>query len=1207
MDNDVTMSDGQETNYPAPGSAPSTPYPALDQSGSTGSQRRVSLPATYFPPATGKIAPSMAETARGYLSLAQYFEIGRAPDHSLQAQSQPDRDQDDNENGNEDNDGGDDEEEEEQQPTGSSRLPTSVEPYFPPAPEPEEVWTSLPGTHHLPDDDYLEAQNRVAWPQRLDSSTNHSAGNSPMRGKRGRPRGRSSGRKGWKWALKGTDHEDMFQSPRITAEASGTRRRGRGSRANRGGIPRGRPRGTTAGGRAVPVDPGEAFKALQAKATAAFLDNDLDKALEFSLQAVTENPEVSAAHFLIDQVMTAQGRHEDAMQAHWMAVITSRNAESWLQHGERLLELAGDDKSKGDFDAAFRCFSEALKLDKNNIEIRSKKVDLFVDMKAYTHAFRECRAILKLKPGDTDMLWKLAELLKLTKNSKHSRQTREERGFRTIDAYRAAFHSWRGEDVFGDVEMQWAHLDVYIDLLEEMGTPPNDCIRELKQIARWLLGRSHEIFWDSLNDDREYDLTPERRMQTDFWRGRLFTLDEARYGNGLPVWMRAKIGYMRARMGFLYREEALMHLSALLLQPAAAEDNPETFMLAAERLSGLYWYQDAVKFYEAAKNGEHADGTRFFVGMGRCYKKLERIDDAEKAFQSAISLNDHKMDARIELARLYAETGRKDDAAKVAHAISRIGRESIQRSEKTLITRHLARPLIPASKNRGPMTVSSAVLKHLPNQRFNPDGEARQDTTEDFPAGKDDVDDEDGGSDDETESVPGSLGQASSVPAKKAGKKGIMAYEEQMQLLRQQRARVQRSHEMVKKLWPFIDTESESNEEVARQWMEHAGAMANEFTSTKAFYPSIRSDRFAGLLTGRNASTKQVIAEMESLMKQMRDVSMENGDESETIPSTDDITSGDFHDISFQEWHRIMSDLALQHARFADQEKCNSVIDALTRGNVFRHDFALYNTTLALSIYCAIVFNDRELFLETSRQYLHQSDYRSGMAYQVFAAASSIGYGETPFDYDGSKMQQWTHKQVKVHDILIMDPEMRDKWEWGTVGNEGKEQRHNRLGKVDDGLIPGLLTAYAHIVTSKRRVHSATSLSYLFRALALQPDEVVVNLSIAINYIIDGLKRSDPESVGLDRQKTIQEGLGFFWRYYNARVATGQKCHLQEAEYNAARIWDLLGWTRLAAKGYEKVLKLSLQVREEAERQGEEAEDVASEAAFALQRDLHRG
>ena len=95
-------------------------------------------------------------------------------------------------------------------------------------------------------------------------------------------------------------------------------------------------------------------------------------------------------------------------------------------------------------------------------------------------------------------------------------------------------------------------------------------------------------------------------------------------------------------------------------------------------------------------------------------------------------------------------------------------------------------------------------------------------------------------------------------------------------------------------------------------------------------------------------------------------------------------------------------------------------------------------------------------------------------------------------------------------------------------------------------------------------------MSYLFRALALQPENIVVNLSVATTYVANAMRTNAD-----DRQYGIARGLSFLNRYCDLRKASGKACHLQEAEFNTARMWHLLGLTHLAIPAYEKVLNLT--------------------------------
>jgi general transcription factor 3C polypeptide 3 (transcription factor C subunit 4) len=90
-----------------------------------------------------------------------------------------------------------------------------------------------------------------------------------------------------------------------------------------------------------------------------------------------------------------------------------------------------------------------------------------------------------------------------------------------------------------------------------------------------------------------------------------------------------------------------------------------------------------------------------------------------------------------------------------------------------------------------------------------------------------------------------------------------------------------------------------------------------------------------------------------------------------------------------------------------------------------------------------------------------------------------------------------------------------------------------------------------------------------------------------------------------NRQFQIQQGLSFVYRYYDLRTKTGNAVLQQEAEFNVGRVWHGLGLVQLALPSYERCIKLTERVRQEAEDGMSDAvaghEDFATEAAFAIQ------
>jgi general transcription factor 3C polypeptide 3 (transcription factor C subunit 4) len=241
-----------------------------------------------------------------------------------------------------------------------------------------------------------------------------------------------------------------------------------------------------------------------------------------------------------------------------------------------------------------------------------------------------------------------------------------------------------------------------------------------------------------------------------------------------------------------------------------------------------------------------------------------------------------------------------------------------------------------------------------------------------------------------------------------------------------------------------------------------------------------------------------------------------------------------------------------------------------------------------------MMFNDGRFMTETVQQYDFPGVDRSAKETRLIAASGQLSHGEAHLYHRNT--QHLAQFAVKKQDFLAMPPGMRSQVDWGD-----DDSRLNDLAKrnrdTSNELDPGLLTMYAHIMGSKYG-KSHVALSYLFRALALQPRNIVVNLSIAITY----LAISTQNDVA-NRQYTIAEGQAFLYRYYDLQTASGKASHLQEAEYNMGRAWHLLGRTYLAVPAYEKALRLSQQVQQEAEVEGKargEAEDFAPEAALAL-------
>jgi general transcription factor 3C polypeptide 3 (transcription factor C subunit 4) len=107
-----------------------------------------------------------------------------------------------------------------------------------------------------------------------------------------------------------------------------------------------------------------------------------------------------------------------------------------------------------------------------------------------------------------------------------------------------------------DPELMWKMLDLYMDLLVH-ASKWEEALLQLRYLARWILGRPEESFWDKFEDDREWDFDDEpRRVEVQEFIASAHPLEA--YGEGLPIELRQKIGLIRLGMGLQYQSEALV-------------------------------------------------------------------------------------------------------------------------------------------------------------------------------------------------------------------------------------------------------------------------------------------------------------------------------------------------------------------------------------------------------------------------------------------------------------------------------------------------------------------------------------------------------------------------------------------------------------------------------------------------------------------------
>ncbi|KAL8651816.1 MAG: hypothetical protein Q9226_004535 [Calogaya cf. arnoldii] len=204
--------------------------------------------------------------------------------------------------------------------------------------------------------------------------------------------------------------------------------------------------------------------------------------------------------------------------------------------------------------------------------------------------------------------------------------------------------------------------------------------------------------------------------------------------------------------------------------------------------------------------------------------------------------------------------------------------------------------------------------------------------------------------------------------------------------------------------------------------------------------------------------------------------------------------------------------------------------------------------------------------------------------YRLFSAVNRLCDGGNSW-FNCGPSQKYVLRQLKAMDQSLVGQRQHsipfhEKASYTTRDDEG-----NPIQASDMDL--SLLMLYGYILYLGKSYSLA--LNYFYRAFALAPTNPTINLSLALAYIQHALKRQSE-----NRHHLVTQGLTFLFTYYDLRHQSPVQSEQQEADFNVARTYHMLGLTHLAIPYYERCLASQI------DRCGNTGVDFTIEAAFAL-------
>lgn len=855
----------------------------------------------------------------------------------------------------------------------------------------------------------------------------------------------------------------------------------------------GRPRGPPRGPRKAAA-PTADIKMRLGIANEHFQALNYTETIAAAAEIIRINAETYEAWNLMATSLHELGQVDNALKAlMYAAHLRPKEPLPWVVAAEYALNEMGQSRECYLANASF-CYAGAVRANPRDLNIRLKKAEVLIERGNLGNAIAEYKHILSRCPHDLGILEKLAEL------SIDSGDVQP-----VIELYTRSIAHYKTFDDVCNTPFSWSNLDVFVTLYE-FAENYQDAIMELRSIARWLLGRKDEEYWDNIKtNDSEWDLSDSRRVTVPEFEFEKYPWST--YGHGLPMELRMKLGLYRMQLGC--HDEAMIHFDILGLLDDVG--NCRTIEYAhflrpiADQFRNASFHKEALRYYQSlAKIPEEVDSS-LYTEIGICLVKLHKDSEAEEYFISALREDCDSIDARMELAKMFERLGRMEEAFNLVNQAMHLRR-----------TKHLS----------GEIQAEANGKNIEPKRR-----KAKKPRQVNSKASKNSI-------------YMDEITRAEHLKA-------------QLQVLKQE-----------------LDGMRSGNPQSLFPWMAAAKDLTDDFRGFKTFYPWDKFIKFIGY-----SGNSRILAEtpLDSDLTAMAErLSKGLGAESQEAQSSEVDIPKDYRGISFSTWLDIFLEYALCLARNGNAHESYELCEAAKDAIVFYHsreDMFLINVAWCL---CALFSNDEETCASVARFFMREYQFTTD-SYRLFAAMLRICQSPVSW-YSSGPTQKYVLRQIKAMDAAL------------TSENDGlrlkDSKEHDRATLNMD--IP-LLMLYGHILYAGTSY--AYALNYFLRADALDPDNPMICLSTGLAYMHHALKRQAE-----NRQHSILQGLTFIHSYYMKRKLSTSVEERQEAHFNVARCYHLLGLVQLAIPYYWKVFgEVSNYTH------GDQHENVILDTAYNLQ------
>ncbi|KAK9768701.1 transcription factor TFIIIC subunit tfc4, variant 4 [Basidiobolus ranarum] len=411
------------------------------------------------------------------------------------------------------------------------------------------------------------------------------------------------------------------------------------------------------------------------EANLLYVEQKYTEAIGTLQEIIRLSPNVHKAWFTLGMIQEELGNEDKALQLYLVAAhLTLKDGALWKRLG--LMS-----KKQGAVQQAIYCFSRAISADYHDVDAIWDRSFLYADSGQLRKAIEGYKSILQYVPYHMNVIRELTRIY-IQINDLNSAITFFEEALshylqrEATQSIHTPVTLNNAADIFG---FDYSDLNIMVELYMMMGDFEK-AIHSLKRGVRKLHGRDKEVWWDTVEDDREFDETPTSGI-----------------ASVLPLELRAKLGECRLMLGQV--NQAKIHFKYLFKN--SIEKYADLYHEVAETYMEKRMFEEALAVYEEIINHEVTDGPIAWVQMAICHRELGNLDSAVELYTAAVEAIPEDLDNKIALAEIYEELGEEERALELVIEV-----DEARKAARTLAS-------LSESKDQEPENIENSAINNF--------------------------------------------------------------------------------------------------------------------------------------------------------------------------------------------------------------------------------------------------------------------------------------------------------------------------------------------------------------------------------------------------------------------------------------------------------------------------------------------------------------